>query len=104
MRVLWLAMACGTASEPEPTRRAPHYDDWPLLLDAVRAGDVATARTRARDLASGSEVGSTGLGAALGLLQVAEDPAELEDGVDAAARACDACHRENLREIAVPTR
>ena len=93
---LWaLMLACWGGVRGEVGARTSHYEDWPLLLDAVRAGDVAAARERARDLASGAAGDSESearLGSALGLLQMAGDADELSDGAVAAAAACRRCH------------
>ncbi|MCB9689215.1 MAG: hypothetical protein H6738_11495 [Alphaproteobacteria bacterium] len=97
MIAAWL-WACGTSSPPEPDLPAPtHANGWDDLVAAVDRGDVPTSRVLARDLTLAG-VGedspwATRLGGALGMLQVADEQ-DLRDAAEAAASACDGCHRE----------
>jgi hypothetical protein len=93
---LWL-LACGGGAEERPMLPAPaHASEWGALVAAAERGDVRTTRILARDLtlapvAEDHDAAAT-LGAALGFLQVADDPEDLSDAVARARAACVACH------------
>jgi hypothetical protein len=98
---LWMA-ACGWAPTPEGPVAPAHAAGWSALVRAVERSDLAAARVLARDVSLGpvsaDRVEADQLAAALGFLQVAEDPDDLTEGLARARAACDACHRA----LAVP--
>jgi len=99
-----VALACGRtgpeAGVPgvETLPRPGHATEWRALVAAAERGDVATARTMARDLSLGDvpedHPAAEELGAALGYLQIAEGPDDVREAVREAEAACEACHRD----------
>lgn len=91
----WLA--CASEPAAPPGMAAPrHAAGWDELVAAAERGDVSTAKVLARDLSLGDvpddDPAASALGAALGFLQIAEDPEDLADGIARARAACVACH------------
>ncbi|MEZ4241844.1 MAG: hypothetical protein R3F59_37985 [Myxococcota bacterium] len=104
---VWLVwMACrGAAPEPDPPLAATeHAAGWEELVAAAQRGDVPTTQVLARDFSLGDvdqdDPAAARLGAALGFLQVADDPADLPDAVAKAKAACVACHE--AKQVAQP--
>ena len=88
-------LACGTPGPPAPPP-VRHAANWSELVAAAQRGDVVTTKALAQDLDLGEvpdddpAVGK--VGAAMGFLQVAEDPEDLLDGVAKAREGCVDCH------------
>lgn len=96
MATMAVLAGCRCADDPEPALQAPpHYAEWDGLVRAAARGDVDTARIVARDLTEGPVPGdgdgAATVGAALGMVQLAE-PEELADAVASAASGCGSCH------------
>jgi hypothetical protein len=93
----WVACRGGEAPVGVEGLPAPrHAGEWSALVAAAERGDLQTARVLARDLTIApvpeDHESAAALGAALGYLQVADDPADLPDVVGRARAACVACH------------
>lgn len=103
MILLLTAWGCG-ASEPAPPPRPEHAREWEALQSAAERGDVATLRVLARDFSLGdvsdNDPSVDKLGAALGFLQVAEDPDDIDAALLRANAACAECHA--TRGVAIP--
>jgi hypothetical protein len=93
--VIVLLWACGTPTQPASDDRPRHATEWDSLTKAAEQGDVQTVQMLARDFELGDvpdHPSASQLGAALGFLQMAEDPEELKEGLAKAQEACEACH------------
>jgi hypothetical protein len=99
----FLLYACGTSpSEPRADERPRHATEWDALTAAAQQGDAQTVQMLARDFELGEvkddHPSASQLGAALGFLQMAEEPEEIGEGLAKAQAACDACHQaKNIR-------
>ena len=93
--LLFAVWGCG-ASAPEPAPRPAHASEWEALQSAAKRGDLATLRVLARDFSLGdvsdNDPSVDKLGAALGFLQVAEDPDDIDAALLRANAACAECH------------
>ncbi|MEQ1501553.1 MAG: hypothetical protein ABMB14_04950 [Myxococcota bacterium] len=99
--VWWLGCGAPTVV-PEPAAD-DHAAAWPALVAAADRGDLATLRVHARDLRLGTvddDPEAARVGAALGFLQLVDDPADVPDAVAKARAACVACH--DARGVVAP--
>ena len=96
---LLVGCQCGGPSEPQAPPVPSHFGRFDALVSAAVAGDVQTAQFVARSLQEGDvaepaddDGGAERVGGALGFVQIAEDSAEVIDGVASAAIGCGQCH------------
>lgn len=90
--VLVVACAGRPAENPAPP---PHFAGWGNVASQVARGQLDAARATARAL-TGAESGDDAgrVGAALGMIAVAEDRGEALDAVVAGTAACRSCHAD----------
>ena len=93
-----LALACRSSAPADSLPPPGHVTEWPSLVAAAERGDLATVKVMARDVSLGAvpddHPAAAELGAALGYLQIADDPADLLETMREAEAACEACHRD----------
>jgi hypothetical protein len=96
MLALFALLACTGSPPPEPPPPPAHFAGFDALVRATAGSRVDNAKIHARDLTSTGEAAESEaagkIGAALGFVQVATDPADVADGVAKAAAACGSCH------------
>jgi hypothetical protein len=93
----WVLALMACRGGEAPALPEPHHaSEWSALVAAAERGDVQTAQVLARDLTlapvAEDHESAAALGAALGYLQVADEPADLPEAVAKARAACVACH------------
>ena len=93
----WIVVGCGRSVEA-PSLPAPgHATEWDALVAAADRGDLETMKVLARDFSLGNvpddDPSADKLGGALGFLQLAEDPEDVEPALEKAKEACVECHR-----------
>lgn len=89
----WLVFALGCGTTPPEPPAPPHFAGFDQLASQVARVQLDTARATARAVTEDED--ASRVGAALGMLQVAEDPDEALDALTAAVGACRGCHVES---------
>ena len=87
----WLVLALGCGTTPPEPPVAPHFTGFEQLASQIARGRLDTAGETARALTGDEDAAA--LGAALGMIQAAEDRDEALDALVVAAAVCRDCHR-----------
>lgn len=94
--MIWWLACSAAAPEPEGPLPPAHVAEWDALVRAAERHDLAAVQVLARDLSLGpvgaDSPAADAFASALGFLQVAEDDADLAEGMSRARAACRGCH------------